>query len=724
GTWEISAELEGLGRTTRTIEVAESGSTVDLGLRPTVAETIAVTARKREENLRDVPFAISTVTSRDIEEKAIQGFIDLLESLPNVHVSSINSSCHSCPINIRGFESENQMGFEPAVGLYIDEVYVPRTIAVEKLLIDVERAEVARGPQGTSWGKNTIGGAINLVTSKPGAVEHGTLELSSGNFGLRQVRGFYGGPLGSEKVAGKISFGKLERDGWIENRTPGLDDVMDEDTVAGRGQLAFQPSDGASILVSADYSQNDDVQSVEDIHSGPLFEGGFDRSIASNEAQFQDRESLGGHVRGDFVLGDHVLTTITGYRDLDWIDFEDNDNTFLSIQNFVQSEQLEYLSQEVRVASASGGEFSWLAGVFLSDREDTFLIDAVILEDLLPLFGLPAFPGFVERVVTLPMLDEQSRAAFFSGSWAFADRASLEFGVRVSDEEKDMFYRQDVFPQIGLIYAFAAPVAPTTQSLSETEPTGDVSLIYALNDTDNVYARLAHGFKSGGFSAGLAATPNAANLAFDKETVDALEVGYKALLANRKIRLNVAAFYQDLKDKQEEFFNGIHFFVNNAAEASSTGAELELAASPASGLELFLNVGHLSGKYDSFVDEQLGQDFSGNRLARAPKWTSSIGASYYRPLSESSGWFIRSEYNYRDDFCSEATNDPLLCQSDTQFLHARTGVDLMDDKLTVAVWVRNLTDQLYDLGSYQLFGNRYGRPSIPRTYGVEVRLRR
>lgn len=732
GTYHLTAELPGYSALTLealTVDNDEPAK-VDLTLTKEFTEVITVTARKREERLIDVPISVSTVSATDIEEQAIATLLESAETLPNVVVESTNSSFPG--ITIRGITNSNALGFEPAVGVYLDETYLPQPGAVDKLLIDIERIEVMRGPQGTEWGKNTIGGVVNLVTAKPSSEMKASLELAAGTFDLRQVRGSVGGALAGDSLSGRLAFGLQNRDGWMENRTEGSPDLMSEDTTAARAQLLFTPSTSATVLVSADSSDNDDLQNVPDITGGPLYlvdgRDGTDRSVALNEETFNHREVKGASVRADVTLSRFLLTSLTGYRAFDFENFQDQDVTVLDLASTGTREEIDYFSQEVRISSTSGRSFSLLGGLFYADRSHTNRFSAQLGTDVPPLFGLPPLPGYQESVETVGSIDEQSLAGFFSGTWTLGDRATLELGLRLSDEEKDLAYRQTVFPfflapgfPVGIVYGLAADVAPLTDSRSDTEPSGALSLVYSFRPELNGYVRLARGFKAGGFSTGLAPVSDPDERGFDEETVDAYEIGLKSLLAKRRLNLNAALFYLDYRDKQEQVWTGSQFLVRNAAEATSKGLELELSATPVSGLETRLALGYTDATYDRFADPLLG-DFSGNRLLDAPKWTGSLVVQYYRPLTQATTWFLGGQASYRDDNYKTFDNDPRFEQQAHTLVNARLGVQFQHGRYSLAVWGKNLTNEDYLLGGFEFLGTTYAFLNVPRSYGVELRL--
>jgi iron complex outermembrane receptor protein len=486
--------------------------------------------------------------------------------------------------------------------------------------------------------------------------------------------------------------------------------------------------------MSLDYSKEENVQNVYDISGGGLYEldgeDGWDRSISTNKGDFFNRDVVGALVRGDFGLRRHTFTTLSAYRSFEAENFNDQDYSILDIVGTGRREELDFLSQEFRLASTSGAPFSYLVGLYFSDRttkgRDRFRFGAAIPV----LFGIGDIPGYEEWLVATSTIEEQVSAGFLSGSWAFSERGTFEFGFRYTSEDKAIGYRQDALPfylspgvPVGIIYALGPDVAPIHQGRSDSDPSGDLSLVYRLSEDVNGYARYAHGFKAGGFDSTVSSSSNPGDLEFDSEKVDAFELGIKSMLADTKVQLNAALFYMNYQDKQEQFFTGSEFRTGNAASVTSKGVEFELKVLPASGVEIFTTVGYTDASYEKFIDPVLGTDLSGNRLL-APKWTGSLAIQYYRPFAGSMGWFIRGAAHYRGENFTTVDNDPRWAQDAHTLVDARAGMDFRGGRYTVAIWGKNLTDVGYILTGYEFFGTTYQAVSEPRTFGVELRLRR
>lgn len=696
---------------------------------PAVLEEIIVTAQKREQSLRDVPIAVSVVTFSDIENRSIDRFTELFSLMPNTIVDQSVSAIPS--ISIRGVNSNvNNLGIESGVGVAIDEIFLGRPSAFSTQLIDVERVEVLRGPQGTLFGKNTIGGLINVVTRKPQQTFEAEADVTVGEYNLQQVRGYVTGPIVNDKLAAKISFTSKQQDGWVENRNPDLEDLESVDFWGVRGQLLGTPSDTFSWLLSAEFSEDDSVENYEDILGGALTavdDDGFDRSISTNGPDFFHREIYGASLKLEWEVAAVDVTSITGWRGVDWSGSNDGDYTEVPLFTGGREENQEQISQEIRI---SGGqqEFTWLAGVYYFHQEQDGTNFFTLGEATPPFFGAPFFPGYSESANTIVDIESDSAAVFLTGTWQFAERWELTAGARYTQEDKDMRYEQtldffEVAPgvPVGIITAFNLPVAPFSDSLSDNGWSGDFSIGYQMSDSTNSYFKISRGFKAGGFDTGSSDVSNPGDLKFDPEYVTSYELGLKSDLSDNRVRINVAAFYMDFEDKQEQFFNGVTSVTSNAASAEISGVEFELTARPVSSVLLGATVGYQDGTYDQYLDPLNGNDFSGNKLPKTPDWTGSLTAQFNHQFSNGWGLLLRADGIYRDESQTAPANDPRFSQEASTLVDARIALSNPSDRFSIALWSKNLLDDSYRSSGFAVTGLAdYQRLNIPRTWGLEI----
>ncbi len=733
----IVVELMGFKRASITLTVEKDQSlTQNFTLEIDVVKAeVTVTARKVEEDLQDIPIAATAITSDDIVNRSVSNLLDAFSTIPNVVVEA--NTTDGPNIVIRGIGSSgNNVGLESAIGVYVDEVYLARPAAFNSTLMDIERIEVLRGTQGTLFGKNTIGGIINIVTSKPGPRQKAAFDVSYGSFNLVQVRGFVNTVLVPDKLFAKITGTYKDRNGWMENRFPGGTDVQSERFYGVRGQFLYFPSESVEFLLSVDYSRDNNIQNGQEIAGGPLYAlDGFnewDRSIATNPGDSYERNLYGVSLRATAYLGSHTLNSITAYRGFESEFFNDQDYTLLELVATGRRETLDFFSQELRIASSGDQPFSYLAGLYYLNQTTFGRDQAFLFEEIPPLFGAPFIPGYEESVFVTSDIKAQSYAAFLSGTYTLSDQFSIQGGLRYTYEKKDFTYFQEVtpffivpgFPEtiVGIAYALAADVPETFRKYSDGAISGDISLNYKVTQDVLVYGKYTRGFKAGGFNTTLSASSDPGDLEYDPEYVNSFELGFKSTLAGGRLRINAAAFYLKYKDKQEQIMTpAIEFIASNAGEVSSKGFELEVTALPVEGLDITASLGYTDAKYDEFKPSPF-EDFSGNRAITTPRWTGFFAPQYSFNISSALRAFIRGEIRYRSESFTDAVNDPRFISVANTVVNGRIGFETTNRRYSVYVWGKNLTGVDYLLFGWEGFGAVHVGVNAPRMAGVEVRF--
>lgn len=680
-------------------------------------ETVVVTAQKRPQKLQEIPVAVSVVTAQDIENRGISGFAELLGLIPNTTIDQ-NTSAQPT-ITIRGITSStNNIGMESGVGVVIDDVFLGRPSAFSTQLIDIERVEVLRGSQGTLFGKNTTGGLINIVTSKPSRQFAAAADLTGGSYGLRQARAYVTGGLGDD-MAAKLSFTSKRRDGWVENRNPAGPDLMSENFNGVRGQLQGKAG-GLSWLLSADHGRDRAVDNYYDVRDGTLSAldaDGNDRSIATNGGDQFGRTIKGASLKLETQSQGINWVSITAQRGVDWYGRNDQDYTDQAILVLSRKEKQSQFSQELR-ASGQSGRLNWLAGLYYF-RQKQDGVDRMVLDELTPvLFGLPYMPGFQEAADTIVHLDTRSSAAFGSGSYALSETVELNTGLRYTSERKRMNYRQELQQQVGLIGALAAEVAPFDGARKDAQWSGDIGLAFKHGKQLNSYLKMTRGFKAGGFDTTQATSADPGDLSFDPETVQATEVGFKSILAGGRLRLNGAAFHMDYKNKQEQFFNGVSQRVSNAARARISGAELDLTARPDAALQVGLSLGYQDATYKDYLAN------AGKRLVDSSRLTASLSGQYEHSVGGGWGWMIRGDIQYRSKSYQQPDNDERFTQPGHSLVNLSTGLRSDDGRYALLLWAKNLGNKTYRTSTYSVdaFQTMYQAVNAPRMVGLELRV--
>ncbi len=696
-------------------------------------EVITVTARKREESLQEVPVAVSVVTGEFLEDTGAQDIAELQAEVPNLSIYPGRNQSTTLTAFMRGIgQADPLWGVDPGVGLYLDDVYVARPQGALLDVFDVQRIEVLRGPQGTLYGKNTIGGAIKYVSKPLSDTPEGRISFTGGEYSNQDVKLSLSGPLVKGRLRGKIAFASLQHEGYGTNLFLNRE-VSDKDTTALRVAFDWLPSDDVIVKFSYDMTEDDaqpkGLTRLEANPFCPLFLGApcppeaniFD--TRSGLEPLNGTDSEGYSLVVEWNLGDSWLfKSITAHRESDSFNNIDFDTTPAPITDVEATYFDEQDSQELQFIYSGGERLSGVLGLYYFDG----LAGGLVRNNFLNLlFG-----------TTDGTTRTDSIAVFGDGSYAVNDRLTFNFGLRITEEDKNgrafnAGYTDATFSQIAVV----------TADYDETETFTSVAprlgLDYQLTDDVMGYVSLSRGFKSGGFNvrAQAAAFPDTSK-PFKDEELTVAEVGIKSVLADGRLVLNAAAFTGDYTDVQVSTFTSFDsdgdgtddaFFGNflNAGDATISGLELEFDwSSPTvdwiglSGNLSFLDADadFLDQNGDGFVDTQV--------ITNAPELTGALNANFDFPAF---GGLITGVVGvaYRDD--STLTNEggpdprnpsqPLLpiVQPAFDLWNASVGWLSGDAKWRFAIHGKNLTDEEYLTNGYNipvlgLLQGSYGQP--------------
>ena len=614
-----------------------------------VLDEIIVTATKREVGLQDVPISVSVVSGKKVQVQGITRLEDLAPFLPNVHIGDIGGTQR---LSIRGIGTGNNPGFEQSVSTFIDGVYFGRGQNARAAFMDLERVEVLKGPQPALFGKNTVGGVINITTAQPtneftGYVEVAYEDVTDG-FGATAV---LSGPL-SDDIRARLALRKWDDDGWVKNTFVATDGPGDDVTV-GRLTLDWDASENLTFNLKAEYGQFDitgrsNIISIATPQStalyrafgDPDFEAAFgyqtsDANIVAPDGRSGELDTMTSEIyqlTSVYSWNTWALRSITALTAVDVNFYRDIDHgpvMFLATE-FISSH--EQFTQEFLLTSDLGGQFEYLAGVYYqsADLVHPNLIYAQFsalppIEGFLyGAIGLPAGtpPGFLD--VTLLSHFEQeteSASAFAELTWRVSDTIRIVLGGRYSTDEKDMFLNNftaalfDDVPDafLGAIYGinslaisepftFDANTPGFDNTRSEDHFTGSINFAWDATDDAMVYLNIATGFKAGGYDS-INSLGNVQNAVFEDERVTSYELGAKLGFWDGRGRLNVAAFQGVYEDLQVSSFDGnCCFVVGNAAEAEAFGIEGDFALALTDAFTLTGAFSILDAKYKRFPD--------------------------------------------------------------------------------------------------------------------------
>lgn len=696
-----------------------------------VLEEVLVTARKRQENLQQVPMAISAVTAQDIAEAGLMRLQDITQLVPNMTYLEPTTNRFT-NITLRGISSGGGLGNDPALGVYIDEVYIGRDSGFNADLLDIERVEVLKGPQGTLFGRNTTVGAINISTKRPSSEFEGTVLADVGNYNHRRIGGLVNLPL-SDSLAAKLSVVDMERDGFLDNSFGGTVNTVDYTT--GRAQLLWTASEQLDVMLSASYRESKGKgNSYITRFQGEPLDKSFDVNIPDPGFEDVEDSMFSLHVNYDF--SDYTLTSITSAQTIDESYRNDADWTPLDDLTAVDSRDMESWSQELRLENSGEGRLEWVLGAYIYHQEfEVFTQSLSGADTIFAFFGLtdligtgvqpsdviPGLPNGVD-ISASSVIDTDSISIFANGTYDITEQWSLTAGIRYSEDEKELVYEQNADA-----LAAAAGFFPFTlqDEQNDEEITSTISLNWQPTDKLLAYARYAGGYKAGGFNNSVSTT--ASLVSFDAETLDSYELGLKSTLLDNSLRVNIAVFRMEYKDKQESrFVAGSGFQQSNAGKAISDGFEVDFEWMPLERWVVYGSLGYADAEYDDYVLDA-NTDYTGNKLTRAPEWTANLGVQTDWDFTEGLQGSFRLDYAYQDAFFLQPNNDPFFAADSQGIVNARLGISGGDGSWQVTLWGRNLTDddnvnEMFGASSF-VFPFYHYALIAPRTYGAELQFR-
>lgn len=751
------------------IAVAQQGGTL---------EEIVVTARKREESLQETPIAVSAFSANDMEQRNLSNLMEVGNFTPNVSISATTRGAGgpSANVYIRGVGQDDFLfTTDPGVGIYIDGVYHPRTIGGVMDLLDLERVEVLRGPQGTLFGKNTIGGAINVVSAKPAEEFGGSAQISLGNQGRIHARGMVDLPIAEGSLYSKGAFSYKQRDGYGDrfDFTTGAkvdEDLGDEEQIAFRGALRWLASEDVTVDFSADYTEYDQnslptvlvaadpaggvpIQLWNALIGGPAgtpFDGRYlipdnvEDSFGTGPNKV-DFEGWGVNATIEWELDWVTLKSITAYREFEARFGRDGDGSPLDIVATDNRQDQDQFSQELQAyGSAFDDRLNWQAGIFYFEefgRDQNQVVLASGLFNALEAIpgqltgapcaapflapgcpGNPINPALDLNFNIFNEIDITSVAVFSQGTFEVTDKLSVTAGLRYTYESKD-YTLEHSRPASG---TFIVPLTLVEDSWNEMTPMGNIQ--YQWTDDFMTYFTVSKGFKSGGFN-GRPTVLSAAVDTFDPEKVTSFELGLKSEWLDSRLRFNAAIFRMDYSDLQVNVVSfqpstgTLVLRTDNIGDADVEGVELEMQFVPAEGWELGWNLGYLNFEITE-LDPSITDITVENENVRTPEWTTSAYAQYSWPWQGYGEFSARVDWAFEDESESDITNTPQLRRRAHSIINARLSFQMPQNGWEVTLFGSNLGDTRYienGISALNSFGTIEAVYNRPREYGVTIK---
>lgn len=664
-------------------------------------EEVTVTAQRRTERLQDVPVAVTAYTAAEIEARGIGSTRDILPMTPNVTYDESFTVGNSF-VSVRGVAQINNA--DSPVAIVVDGVPQNSQKQLRMELFDVERIEVLKGPQGALYGRNAIGGAINIVTRNPSNEFDGWAQVGAGSGNLRSASGAVSGPIVEDKVLFRLSGAYKDSDGTIENVF--LHEKVDfYESKDVRARFLILPSESLTIDLRGSFSDIDGG-AVMDASMDPALSGNANRKVfpRSNILGNSAREISDATVKIDWRTDSATLTAITGYTDLtedyygdlDFCNPVDCPAGIFGLGPQADQRQvldIKLLSQEVRLASPDDRRLRWIVGGFYlaTDRE---------LETVAHLL-IPNIPG-IPLIANDEENDNEAYSAFAQVDFDFTDRTTLGVSLRYDRDNREQTNASD-------------PTRPTrSKSFSDVQPR--VVLDHKFTADQLVYATYATGFRSGGFN-GVGGRP------FKAETLQNYEVGYKSTWWDNRLRMNAAVFQSRSEDYQFfylDFDQGGAQVIDNLDKVEFTGAELEWQVQATRYWTLLGAVGVLDSDVKAFDPTLTVPVERGNRTPKTQKSTFSVGSQLEIPLGALTGT-VRIDYGRWGKKYWHPDNVDV--RDPVNMLDLR--VSIGGERWTATAWGRNVLDEFYfqDFNAVEFGapGVDIGSPSSPDTYGVELK---
>ena len=666
-----------------------------------VLQEIIVTSQRRAERLQDVPVAVTALTAEELEAKGVSSTHDVLPTIPNVTYDESFTIGNSF-VSVRGVSQINNA--DPPVAIVVDGVPQNSQKQLRMELFDVERIEVLKGPQGALYGRNAIGGAINIVTKAPTNDFAGWVEGGFGSGSLKSVSAAVAGPIAEDKVLFRLSGAYKDSDGNVENTflNENVDFFTSKDL---RGRLIFTPTQDLQIDLRGSYS-NLNGGAVMDASMDPLQSNNSNREVLprSDILGTSERKITDATLKLDWHTAAGTLTAISGYTDLSEDYYGDLDfcnpvqcpNGIFGLGPQADQRQaldVQLLSQEVRFTSPDDRKLRWITGAFyLNTKRDLETVGNLLIP------GVPPIP----IISSLESNDNDAYSLFGQVDYDFTDRTTLGVSLRYDEDKRKQTDAGD-------------PARPTREkTFDDVQPR--VVLSHKFTADMLGYASYGTGFRSGGFN-------GIGGRQFKAETLQNFELGYKSTWLDRRLRVNAAVFHSKSDDYQffyVDFNAGGAQVIDNLSKVEFTGAEVEWQAQVTRHWEVDGALGVLDSDIKAFDPALTVPAATGNRTPRTQRSTFSLGTQLEVPLGSLTGR-LRLDYGRWGKRYWQTDN-----------VDVRDPVNMLDLRLsvgsarwTVTAWGRNLLDEFYwqdfNAARFGAPGVDLGSPSQPATYGLDFR---
>ena len=702
---------------------AAAGDTPKVRRDDSALEDIVVTAQRRETSLQSTPSAITALSAAFLERTGANRVEDIAKAVPSLTMPG--ASLNNNPaVAIRGISFYSGItAVSYPVAFYIDGLFTDRPYSIRDHLFDMERIEVLRGPQGVLFGRNATAGAIQLIHKLPDNDWTALARAEAGSFGTYQGQASIRGPIIRDVLQIGVAGFYARSDGYVTNDVTG-DKLFGEESYGVRGTLRFTPVTELEMILRGGLTRNENSFGIKNIvafgtrTSDAIFnDPNFRPYHLGNDYQgFTSRDGYNVSLEARYDLGGVELISLTGYQGFEQNSRGDSDGTpVVRSENEQRNVNYSSISSELRLSSTGSAPLQWDVGLYyIRENPKEFNNDVRMFTTV---------NGALRRTggtfFRLQETKADAYAAFAHVAWTPLDQLTLRLGGRYSTEKKSVNIDFDLFNATG----FTTTVAQDSERWSSFTPLFGVD--YRWSDRILTYATASKGFKSGGFNISPVRP-------FAPEDVWNYEIGFKSDLADRKLRLNVAAFYMDYSNIQvsQNTGNGLAL-IQNAASSTIKGVEVEATVVPVTGFSVSLSAAYIDAKYDEFILDQrnpAGTSLGGEPLTRAPEWKLSAVADYAFAATDSLDANLRASVSYEDEYYLEPLIQPArlaYLRPSLATVDLRAGIGPGDNRWEVAAVVRNATNQRYISNLQNLLGGQtrgafFGQP---RYIGGELSVR-
>ena len=734
---------------------AASTTAARVGLSPSDARLGRLNASKRSEGQEVAPISIAALDATELENRTMYDLSDLADFTPNLEfatASDYSGASNNASVFIRGAgQSDSRLFFDPGVGIYLDGVYLARVQGAVLSLVDVEVVEVLRGPQGTLFGKNTLGGAISIVTRKPGSDLAGHVELTAGSFDRLNGSARVSGRL-APSFFGSLSAASTHANGFTRSLVTS-ESYNDDNTDSARAAGRWQVSDSVTVDWTADGSRERERGAAAIMTGFQPFQDFvlpfYNEVLTLAGGQPYDERWVTGNLRESYVASPSFaesgiwgtsldvhgmlrtnlsVRSITSYRQLGLAEAKDPDGSPNEVLEGSSKADQRQWSQEVWLSGLSvNGRLTWILGGFYFEEHSYEEHHQTVFGDLRDALEA-VYPGFpfdsVFSLVGSWIWEASTRnyALFSEATLDLSDRLALTTGLRYSHEKKELFFQKTIPARTAAAQPFSNPVEQVFSKESWDPTTARVNLTFQATPDVMLYLAAASGFKSGGFG-----TEDAFQyelFPYAPERVWSYEVGSKTDLFSNRLRIHAAIFWSDYTDLQLSVFpSGVSApgHVGNAGQAEVKGFEIGLQARLSDNFRIDAGVGHIDAAYTHLEDVVIGPTLDGT-LPRTPEWNLVFSPEYVFRLREGGAVVLHADYTYKTNQFFDAAN--LSSQGAYGLVNARASFILPSGAWEAYAYGTNLGDQEYKEHGYEYANSAsLAVAGRPREWGIGLKYR-